>query len=305
MKVRDALREERPTAVCLLNYRKDRTPFWNAFYLAPVRGQSGNVEYYLGIQADVTREMSSGGGAAPGAAVEGVEEVVARERLQAAHIAECILSHEAQLALIKPRTCGADNSVSTSLMAHLCKIGDAFVLADPHLPNCPMVFCSPAFMRLTGYQCSELVGRNCRLLQGPGTDPEAVEKIREGLREQRPVTVTLLNYKKGGQPFYNTVHISPIRDAQGVVQFYCGVQLDVAAAEKAAAAASTGGAANVQLNHRPDPCAEDPPKPSEMQLLMQKGVVGAVRVAARSLSGRGLRRALSDQRDPQKEVVPQ
>lgn len=293
MQVRDALREERPVAVCLLNYRKDKTPFWNAFYLAPVRGQSGNVEFYLGIQADVTREMT--GGAA--AAAEGVEAVAARERAQAARIAESILSHETQLQLVKPRTCGADNSVSTSLMDHLCRIGDAFVLSDPHLPDCPMVFCSPAFLRMTGYQCSELLGRNCRMLQGPGTDAAAVERIREALREQRPVTVTLLNYKKGGQPFYNSVHISPIRDAKGVVQFFCGVQLDVAAAERAAAAASTGGAASLELAHPPEPCA-DVPEPSVMQLLMQKGVVGAVRVAARSLSGRGLRRAPSDQHDP-------
>ena len=71
--------------------------------------------------------------------------------------------------------------------------------------------------------CSEVVGRNCRFLQGPGTDPAAVAQLREALSAEspRPVTVTLLNYKKSGEPFWNSLHVAPLRDAGRVASGGC------------------------------------------------------------------------------------
>ena len=66
--------------------------------------------------------------------------------------------------------------------------------------------------------CREaVVGRNCRFLQGPGTDPAEVQKLRDGLAADRPTTVRLLNYKHDGTPFWNHLHVSPVRDARGKV----------------------------------------------------------------------------------------
>ena len=62
-----------------------------------------------------------------------------------------------------------------------------------------------------------MVGRNCRFLQGPGTDPAEVQKLRDGLAADRPTTVRLLNYKHDGTPFWNHLHVSPVRDARGKV----------------------------------------------------------------------------------------
>lgn len=79
-------------------------------------------------------------------------------------------------------------------------------------PASHLVLCPPLLQPR-----SEVVGRNCRFLQGPGTDPAAVQQLREALAAQppRPVTVTLLNYRKDGRPFWNSLHISPLRDAGG------------------------------------------------------------------------------------------
>jgi non-specific serine/threonine protein kinase len=82
----------------------------------------------------------------------------------------------------------------------------------------------------------EVVGRNCRFLQGPGTDPAEVAKLSAAIHATppQPVTVTLLNYTKSGRPFWNCLHVAAVRDADGAVEYYVGVQLDVSAVEGAA-----------------------------------------------------------------------
>lgn len=89
-----------------------------------------------------------------------------------------------------------------------------------------IVYANPAFERLTGYDRDELIGRNCRLLQGPGTDPAAVDRLREALAERSEVREVLLNYRKDGTPFWNDLFIAPVRDAAGAVVQFVGVQRD-------------------------------------------------------------------------------
>lgn len=86
------------------------------------------------------------------------------------------------------------------------------------------------------------MGRNCRFLQGPGTDPEHVAQLRVALTASppRPATVTLLNYTKQGRPFWNALHVAPVSDADGRLEYLIGVQLDVTEAGEAA----DGGTAN-------------------------------------------------------------
>jgi len=93
--------------------------------------------------------------------------------------------------------------------------------------DCPIVYASPGFARLTGYPADDVLGGNCRFLQGKATDPEAVALIREAVRQGRPCTVELLNYRKDGTAFWNELSISPVHDAAGQLTHYVGVQTDV------------------------------------------------------------------------------
>ncbi|MBN2905606.1 MAG: PAS domain-containing protein [Rhodobacteraceae bacterium] len=98
------------------------------------------------------------------------------------------------------------------------------VISDPSLPDNPMIYVSEEFERQTGYSLEEAVGRNCRFLQGPGTDPHAVEAIRHALRAQTPFTIDILNYRKDGTPFVNRLRIRPIFDDAGRLVYFAGAQ---------------------------------------------------------------------------------
>ncbi|MET0765701.1 MAG: SpoIIE family protein phosphatase [Blastococcus sp.] len=102
-----------------------------------------------------------------------------------------------------------------------------FTITDPQQPDNPLVWVNPSFTRVTGYEAEEAVGRNCRFLQGPATDPAAVEAIRTAMRKQRTHTTTLLNYRKDGTAFWNQLSISPVFDGDGALVSFVGVQTDV------------------------------------------------------------------------------
>lgn len=101
------------------------------------------------------------------------------------------------------------------------------VITDPRQDDNPIVFANEAFQRLSGYGIDEIVGRNCRFLQGPETDPVAVAKIREALAAEESISIDLLNHRKDGSTFWNALYISPVRGEDGSVQFFFASQLDV------------------------------------------------------------------------------
>lgn len=103
----------------------------------------------------------------------------------------------------------------------------ASVVSNPRLPDNPLIACNQAFMDLTGYGEDEILGRNCRFLAGPGTEPWLTEAIREGVRERRAVMVEILNYKKDGTPFRNAVVVAPIFDEKGELEFFHGSQVEL------------------------------------------------------------------------------
>ncbi len=103
----------------------------------------------------------------------------------------------------------------------------AFTITDPRRPDHPLVWVNPSFSRITGYGYDEAVGRNCRFLQGPATDPAAVAAIRTALGERRALTTTLLNHRKDGTAFWNQLSISPVFDGGGELVSFVGVQTDV------------------------------------------------------------------------------
>ena len=101
------------------------------------------------------------------------------------------------------------------------------VISDPRLPDNPIVACNSAFCDLTGYSTEEVIGRNCRFLSGPGTEPWLTEEIRRGVREHRPVLVEILNYKRNGQPFRNAVLVAPIYDEHDALLYFLGTQVEI------------------------------------------------------------------------------
>ena len=103
----------------------------------------------------------------------------------------------------------------------------ASVISDPRVTDNPIVACNAAFCELTGYDAAEVLGRNCRFLSGPGTEPWLSEEIRRGVREHRPVLVEILNYKKSGEPFRNAVLVAPIYDEEERLLYFLGSQVEV------------------------------------------------------------------------------
>lgn len=104
---------------------------------------------------------------------------------------------------------------------------NGIVITDPKRPDNPIVFVNRAYEILTGYSAQEVLGRNPRFLQGPKTDPEAREKLREAVREKKARTVTVLNYRKDGSPFWNEITISPVFDDSGNLIHFIGVKTDI------------------------------------------------------------------------------
>ena len=101
------------------------------------------------------------------------------------------------------------------------------VMADASVPDLPLVYANAAFYEITGYQKEEVIGRNCRFLQGKDTDPNAVAQIRTAIIERREQQVTVLNYRKDGTPFWNLFSIAPVFGLDGSCTHYVGIQQDV------------------------------------------------------------------------------
>lgn len=103
----------------------------------------------------------------------------------------------------------------------------AICLCDPSHKDLPIVFANRAFRRLTGYSEQEVLGRNCRLLQGPETAPEPIARIREAIANEDVVVVELLNYRKNGTTFWNALHLGPIYNDKNELAYFFGSQWDV------------------------------------------------------------------------------
>lgn len=104
---------------------------------------------------------------------------------------------------------------------------NGITLADPDLPDMPIVYANKAFETITGYTKEEVIGKNCRFLQGDDRDQEGRYQIHAALENCQPVEVTLRNYRKSGERFYNHLALTPLFDQDGRLIYYLGVQYDV------------------------------------------------------------------------------
>lgn len=109
----------------------------------------------------------------------------------------------------------------------LAVAAEGITIADARLPDRPLIYVNEGFERLTGYSAEEVLGKNCKFLQGQDAEPDTVSTIREGLEKGIESTVEILNRRKDGTSFWNRLSISPVRDQKGEVTHFIGVQSDV------------------------------------------------------------------------------
>lgn len=110
---------------------------------------------------------------------------------------------------------------------------NGIVITDWRLPNNPIVYANPAFERITGYTVKEVMGLNCRFLQGKDLYQTEKEVLRQAVSAGKNCTVTLRNYRKDGTLFWNELSISPILDIQGQVTHFIGIQNDITTRKEA------------------------------------------------------------------------
>jgi PAS domain S-box-containing protein len=100
-------------------------------------------------------------------------------------------------------------------------------IADAQAGDLPLIYANQAFESLTGYESKTALGRNCRFLQGPETDPETLAEIRDAVHSHEPVTTELVNYRADGSPFWNQLTITPVENSAGDLTHFVGIQQDV------------------------------------------------------------------------------
>ena len=104
---------------------------------------------------------------------------------------------------------------------------EGIIITDAQIPGNPIIYANEGFERLTGYPKEYVKNKNCRFLQGKDTDPQSIDEIRQAIREEQEITVELLNYRKDGTPFWNRLSITPLKNKDGTVTHFVGVQSDI------------------------------------------------------------------------------
>lgn len=127
---------------------------------------------------------------------------------------------------ISTELAGADRNTDPFVaMVHATRM--PMIITNPRLPDNPVVFANDAFIRLSGYQREEIIGRNCRFLQGPGTNQETVRALHDAVDQVRPLTVDIENFRKDGTSFWNRLLMAPVFDADQRLAYFFASQLDV------------------------------------------------------------------------------
>ena len=126
--------------------------------------------------------------------------------------------------LIAEITSQSPTTLTSNLIGGLSEV---FCLSDPTLPDNPLIYCSEEFYRLTGYTSGDVLGQNCRFLQGPKTDQSSVRRISEAVTNGKASNETILNYRRDGRGFVNVLMISPLEDDKGKAKYFLGAQIDV------------------------------------------------------------------------------
>ena len=118
------------------------------------------------------------------------------------------------------------NKIENLLSQAVQSLSEGLSITDPEAPGNPLVYVNKGFERMTGYRSEDILGRNCRFLQGEEADQKGVHVLRKAVQERKSAVAELRNYRKDGTAFWNRVSINPIRDQNGKL-YYVGIQSDV------------------------------------------------------------------------------
>jgi len=127
----------------------------------------------------------------------------------------------------KKRKLEESNTILSMYYNAIDAVTSGIVITDPLKEDHPVIFFNRAFQELTGYERDEILGRNCRFLQNDDRNQEPLKKLREHIDRGEPVKVVLRNYRKDGSMFWNELKISPVKDKQGEIEFFVGIQNNV------------------------------------------------------------------------------
>lgn len=120
-----------------------------------------------------------------------------------------------------------DGFLSALLRQAVFAAPSSVIITDYGQSDNPIIYVNPAFEQLTGYGSSDVIGKNCRFLQGPETDDDALQEIRDAVRQGQKCRVSLVNYHKDGTPFWNDLYIAPLRNTYGEITHFVGLQNDI------------------------------------------------------------------------------
>ena len=120
-----------------------------------------------------------------------------------------------------------DHLLDDALLAAAKLTRMPMALTDPNQLDNPIVYVNPAFVDLTGYDAKDVLGQNCRFLQGPETDRAVVSQIRQAVADGHSISVEIYNYRRGGEGFWNALYICPIFDTEGRLVHFFASQMDI------------------------------------------------------------------------------
>ncbi len=124
-------------------------------------------------------------------------------------------------------TTAESRPITAALLAAIAHSTEPMALSDPRLPDHPIIAVNKAFEEISGYTAAEIVGRNCRMLQGPGTDTDTARKLGRIIAEGNGCVEWLVNHRKDGTAFWNLLFLSPVRDGEGNIIHYFANQHDI------------------------------------------------------------------------------
>ncbi len=183
--------------------RKDGSKFWANVIITSMRDPTGLLIGY----AKVTRDLT--------------ERKQAEDTLRA--------SRDELECRVQERTADLRKNIEALQLRDraMQSVLQGILITDPHQPDNPIIYASHGFEQQTGYASGEVLGRNCRFLQGPKTDSSVIKQIRESIRAGQKCSVEILNYRKDGTMFWNALSLNPVRDEQGRLIQFVGVMTDV------------------------------------------------------------------------------
>jgi len=194
----------------LICHKRDGSTSWTNINVCPVKDKQGNLQMIVGS----LEELDENGN---------ILNLPAGDHFDSTEDFAHQLTHKMMMHEKKPAFM---NETYINRLTDLQR-NEVVCVADARLPDCPIVFANQRFFDLTQYTREEILGRNCRFLQGPDTDRDDVTEIREAIHAGRPVSSCILNYKKDGTLFWNHLHIEPVHDNNGEITFFVASQHDV------------------------------------------------------------------------------